>query len=304
MANKIIKLMLDPGHDTAKYNQGAVAGYWEGERMWTLSLYVKKALEARGFVVGMTKSQVNQTVGVVARGRMAGGYDALISYHSNAAASKTVDRPVGIYFVDDNCGYIDEKSKELAKLLSDVVANTMHTTQSAQQYSQLSSRDRDGDGCKNDDYYGVLYGAHQVGVPAVILEHSFHTNPAAAEWLMDDGNLRQLAEDEADALAKYYGVTSAVSGSTSSATKEGTTVKMRSVKQGSKDAHVGVLQALLRGLGYTDDNGNALVVDNSYGPKTVQAVKKYQANNKGVDGKPLVKDGSCGPKTWGSILAQ
>lgn len=303
MATKKIKILLDPGHDKAKYNQSPVVPeYWEGARMWRLSQLLRLALVARGFDVGVTKSQCDQALSVTQRGAMARGYDALISLHSNACGTASVDRPVGIYFVDDDCGPIDDESKDLAVLLSKAVADTMGTSQ-PQQYSRLSKNDRDHDGQKNDDHYGVLFAAHQAGVPAIILEHSFHTNRAAALWLMSDDNLRKLAEAEADALAEYYGVTAP--GSLPATNKEeGTPVKMVTVKRGSKHAHVRVLQALLRGLGYTDANGDALAVDGSYGPATEQAVRKYQGKNKDADGKPLAVDGKCGPKTWGSILEQ
>ena len=79
-------------------------------------------------------------------------------------------------------------------------------TSQAQTYSRLSGSDRDLDGKRNDDYYGVLFAAHQAGVPAIILEHSFHTNKRAAKWLMADTNLKKLAESEADALAEYFGL--------------------------------------------------------------------------------------------------
>lgn len=304
MAIKAIKILLDPGHDKAKYNQSPVVPeYWEGARMWRLSQFLHLALVARGFVVGVTKSKCDQAVSVVTRGRMARGYDVFLSLHSNACGDPAVDRPVGIYFVDDDCGPIDQESKELAQILSKTVAEVMGTRYKASQYSSKSSRDRDGDGKKNDDYYGMLFGSHQAGTPGIILEHSFHTNRAAALWLMSDDNLRKLAEAEADALAEHYGVTAP--GRLPAINKEeGTPVKMVTVKRGSKHPHVRVLQALLRGLGYTDANDNALAVDSSYGPATEQAVRKYQGKNKDTDGNPLAVDGKCGPKTWGSILAQ
>lgn len=304
MAYKAIKIMLDPGHDKAKYNQGAAPGYWEGAQMWRLYQFLRPALERRGFIVAGTKSRCDQSVDVVTRGRMARGYDVFISLHSNAAGDKSVDRPVGIYFVDDNCGPIDEESKELAVLLAGVVAEVMGTRHRAETYSSKSSRDRDGDGKKNDDYYGMLYGAHQSGTPGIILEHSFHTNPDAAAWLLDDDNLRRLAEAEADALAEYYGMAGVKDTTPPIIKKEGTPVEMENLKRGSKGAQVRVLQALLRGFGITDADGKALAVDGSYGAKTEQAVKKYQAANKDTDGKPLTADGKAGPKTWGSLLAQ
>lgn len=204
---KKIKILLDPGHDYAKYNQSPVwPSYYEGAQMWRLTQFQKEAMEKRGFIVGITKSKVDHTLDVTTRGRMAKGYNVLISNHSNACGTESVDRPVGIYFVDDDCGKIDDVSKAVAVLLSKVVDDVMGTSGAAQQYSKKSGNDRDGDGRVNDDYYGVLFGAHQVGVAAIILEHSFHTNKRAAQWLMSDANLKRLAEAEADALARYYGM--------------------------------------------------------------------------------------------------
>ena len=198
-------IMLDPGHDRAADNPSPVVKeYCEGRQMWRLYELLKPELEKRGFTVKGTKSRVDEAITVTQRGRMAKGCDLLISLHSNACATESVDRPVGIYFVEDGCG-ADEASQEAAQLLAGVVAQVMGTSP-AQCYSRTASSDRDGDGNKNDDYYGVLYGAHQVGVPGVILEHSFHTNTRAAQWLLDEENLRQLAAAEAQALAGYYGM--------------------------------------------------------------------------------------------------
>ena len=293
MAINTPKIMLDPGHDKAKYNQGAAPGYWEGERMWKLSQLLRTALTRRGFTVGMTKTKCDQAVDVTARGRMAKDYNLLISLHTDACADPNVDRPTGIYLVDDDCGHIDEESKELAKLLSVTAANTIETRYKAQQYSRKSDRDRDGDGKKNDDYYGVLYGAHQVGVPAIILEHTFHTCPASAEWLMDDKNLEELADALAAALADYYGTAGATTSPAPTTTKEEFEVTMKTLKKGALGAQVKALQALLVGYGY--DLGRA-GADGDFGGKTDEALRKYQSRN------GLTPDGVAGPKTWAKLL--
>lgn len=200
-------IILDPGHDTQWDNRSPVVpNYTEGLRMWDYAHILRQALAQRGFVVKVTKSQVNQTITVTERGRMARGCDLLISLHSNCCDTESVDRPCGIYLVDDNCGDIDHISQELATKLSQAVREVMDTNDPAKQYSKLSGGDRDGDGKVNDDYYGVLYGAHQVGVAAIILEHSFHSNRRAATWLMSDDNLARLASATADSLAGYYGL--------------------------------------------------------------------------------------------------
>lgn len=123
-----IKIMLDPGHNKAKYNQGAVPEYWEGAQMWRLYEILRPKLEKAGFIVGGTKIECDQSLSVTTRGRMAAGYDALISLHSNACDSPSIDRPVGIYFVDDDCGEIDDISKKLAIKLSEAVQEAMDTS--------------------------------------------------------------------------------------------------------------------------------------------------------------------------------
>ena len=60
---------------------------------------------------------------------------------------------------------------------------------------------------KKTEYYGVLRGSKAVGTKGMIVEHSFHTNLAAAKWLSSDANLRRMAEAEAADIAAYYGLT-------------------------------------------------------------------------------------------------
>lgn len=78
-------------------------------------------------------------------------------------------------------------------------------------------------------------------------------------------------------------------------TKEETTVnvELKILKQGMKGEAVKTLQRILYAMGY---NLGAKPVDGSFGPKTVAAVKKYQA------AKKLTADGIVGEKTWKSLL--
>lgn len=45
-----------------------------------------------------------------------------------------------------------------------------------------------------------------MGTPAILLEHSFHTNTAATNWLLRDTNLSKLAAAEAECIAEHYGL--------------------------------------------------------------------------------------------------
>ena len=198
---------LDAGH-YGKYNRSPVVkDYYESEMNWKLHNLLAAELEGYGIAVVKTRADQKKDLALKARGKASKGCDLFLSIHSNACDTESVDRPVGIYFVDDNCGGIDDQSKILTQLLVQTVQEVMQTKGKAQTYSKKSSGDRDGDGKKNDDYYGVLFGAHQVGTAGVILEHSFHTNTRAAKWLLEDENLQRMAQAEAAVLAEYFGMT-------------------------------------------------------------------------------------------------
>lgn len=201
------KIMLDAGHYGKRNQSPVVPSYYESDMNWKLHLKLKTELEKYGFEVSTTRASQNIDRALVERGKSSKGYDLFLSIHSNACNSEKVDRPVGIYLVEDKKSTADEKSKEVAQLLAKVVRDVMKTNDAAQCYSRLNDTDRDGDGKADDNYYGVLHGASLVGTPGVILEHSFHTNTKAAQWLLVESNLQKLAEAEAKALADYYGMT-------------------------------------------------------------------------------------------------
>lgn len=200
-----MKIIIDPGHYSG-YNKSPVyPSYIEGDRMWKLANYLRDALKAKGFVVGCTKSAANdypKTNGkddVYKRGTMAAGYDLLISLHSNACNTESVNRAVIIHPMNG-------KNVAVANKLGACVKSTMNLSS-----YQLMQRDYntgayyyDGKAHDGKDYYGVIRGSVAKGVPGIIIEHGFHTNTAVAKWLMSDSNLKKLAEAEAKTLAEYY----------------------------------------------------------------------------------------------------
>ena len=206
---KVIKIMLDAGH-YAKYNKSpAVPQYYESEFTFKFANMLKAELEGYGFVVGTTRKNQAEDLALQARGKAAAGYDLFISIHSNAVGNgvnNSVDYPVAITMVDDNKVSIDETSKAVGEILAKVVEAVMDTNQAGRTYTKQAASDRDGNGIFDDEYYGVLHGAKLVRVPGVIVEHSFHTNTRATNWLLNDNNLRTMATAEAAALAEYYGM--------------------------------------------------------------------------------------------------
>lgn len=200
------RITLDAGH-YGNYNRSPVKKtYYESRMNWSLHLKLKAALEKYGFEVVTTRSDVEKDRALVERGKAAKGSVFFISIHSNACGTESVDYPVAYGYVDDAANKIDDVSRDLGGLLAEVVEDTMGTRQDGRVATRKASCDRNGDGRLNDEYYGVLHGAKNVNVPGIILEHSFHTNTAATNWLSSEANLQKLAEAEAAVIAEYFGM--------------------------------------------------------------------------------------------------
>ena len=265
------KICLDAGH-YSKYNQSpAVPKYYESDMAWKLHLKLKACLEDYGIEVITTRKNQNENLGLSARGKKAKGCDLFLSIHSNAAGDKvneTVDYPIA--FVP-----INGSATKLGGLLAECVEQTMNTKQTSRSESKKSEK---GDW----DYYSVISGAVSVGVPGIILEHSFHTNTKATKWLLDDSNLDKLAKAEAEVIANYF-----------KTEKESVKLELPELSLNMKSETVKALQILLIGRDYSCGKAGA---DGKFGTNTATALKAYQENNK------LIVDGICGLKSWSSLL--
>ena len=163
--------------------------------MFDLQKYLKAALERYGIEVVCTRKTVDDCPSLYERGVMSRGCELLLSLHTNAVGSErndTVDY-VRVYYP------VSRRGQALAQALSEVIASVMGTSQQPQFVVRYN-------GAGNADYYGVIRYAAQAGTIGMILEHSFHTQLRATNWLLSDENLRTLAEAEASLLAEYYGM--------------------------------------------------------------------------------------------------
>lgn len=197
-----MKILIDCGH-FAKQNPSTVcAGYYEGDQMWKLGQLLAEELARRGATVGQTRKSLKSPLSpdvhadVRLRGEAAKGYDVMISLHSNAAGTSSPRRVVVIHYLDAS-----KDDKTFAQNLGDVVKMKMGIGELTQLYTR-SLPDN-----PNREYYGVLRAAKETAKcsHAFIIEHSFHTNALSARWLMDDGNLKQLAVAEAELIMAHFG---------------------------------------------------------------------------------------------------
>lgn len=272
---------LDAGH-YGKYNRSPVnKDYYESDMNWKLHNLLRAELEKYGIEVKVTRTDKNKDMDLTDRGAASEGCDLFISIHSNATDNEAVNYVVAMYQVDDNCGEMDEQSKTFAAKLAETVGTVMDLPY--QTWYTKSSKDRDGNGYK-DDYYGVLRGAHAVHTPGVIIEHGFHTNTATVNWLLKDSNLQKLAVAEAKTIAEWFGV-------------DNVEVELPVLTKGDKGSTVAALQRLLVSCGFTMiNNGKRYGVDGSFGAATQNTVKKFQAAN------GLTPTGVVDLQTWQKLL--
>lgn len=201
-----IKICLDAGH-AGKYNRSPVVPeYYESDMNWKLHMMQKEILERYGFEVVTTRPDQNTDRDLYGRGMASKGCALFISDHSNACGTESVDYPLAICLLDDKKIQIDDESRKIGALLADCMGKVMGTAQPGRTWTKQSASDRDKNGILDDEYYGVLHGAKMAGTPGLILEHSFHTNTKATRWLLDDNNLRRLAEAECKVIADFFGM--------------------------------------------------------------------------------------------------
>lgn len=185
-----MRICLDAGH-YGRYNQSpADSRYYESDMVWKLHLLQKKYLEEYGAEVITTRANQNTDRSLYSRGTASRGCDLFISDHSNAADKASVDYPAAY------CA-IDGRADGIGMALAQCVERVIGTRQKARIEHRRGS---------HGDYYGVVRGATAVGTSGLILEHSFHTNQSATQWLLNDDNLDRLARAETETIANYYGI--------------------------------------------------------------------------------------------------
>ncbi len=263
-----MKICIDPGHYGNNYNPGVAAGYVESNFTWDYHLLLKERLERYGAEVITTRETKAEDMGLQARGKKSEGCDLFISVHSNAADNKPDLNAVFVHYSVRSGG--TEIGKAVANKLTELFKKEWGKVDEPEVYGVESSKH------PGYDYYGVLKGAASVGTPAIIVEHSFHTNARYCEWAMTDGNLAKMADAEAEAIAEYYGLNLPMPDDMFCIPLT------QNLQKGDKGEEVKKLQMRMRQIGIEYDeevkahswkNGQP---DGSYGGKMEQTMIRFQ----------------------------
>lgn len=186
-------ITIDAGH-YKKYNQSpTVKEYYESVFNWKMANYMKEYFEKYNIKVILTRKYLNDDMKVFNRGYMAKGTDLFLSIHSNASDNPNTDYPVVIR------GFDEPSTDKLGLALANLIAEIMNTRQKGKTFTRTLDN-------KIEEYYGVLRGAKSAKIKyRYIIEHSFHTNKAAAQFLLKEENIKKLAYEECELIAQYFG---------------------------------------------------------------------------------------------------
>lgn len=264
----MIRILVDPGHAWNGNRYPPQPEYYEGTQMWYLANFLMTELKGRGFYVETTRPKLKDFLDVADRGKMAKGFDLVVSLHSNAPGSANDTKTTGTVII-----YTLE-TPEIVPLANDMgkrISNLMGHHYRGSIIMESASREG-----KNRN--SVLRNAMAVGCKAgLLVEHGFHTNAKDAAFLVKDENLKKIAIAEAEAIAEYYGKRLFDMNYLDSSI---------TLYRGLKNDYVAQLQEDLMEIGYDLSPHGA---DGSFGARTETVVKAFQKDN------GLKEDGRFGP---------
>lgn len=213
LGNHII-VAIDPGHGGS--DPGAQDnGLSEADLTLKIANYMKRELETyAGVSVYMTRTS-DTYVGLQERvdNAVAKGADVFVSVHINSEDSgrargaevwvpKSGSYNGGTHTIGESLG-----GKILSQLgnlgLYERGVKTLGYIQGGGSSSSGSAHYANGE---EADYYSVIRNARKAGIPGIIVEHAFITNGGDANFMKNEGNLRNLGIADATGVAQQYGL--------------------------------------------------------------------------------------------------
>ena len=198
---------LDPGH--GGYDGGA-QGFDLIEKNLNLRIaeFCKAELERYyGVTVYMTRT-TDEYVGLTERvdRAVAAGADVFVSLHVNSAVN-----PAGhgaeVIVPNDSSYYYQETHLVGTQLGEKILAQiTALGISERYVYSKDATNDYRYDDGSLGDYFTVIAEAREHGIPGIIVEHAFISNPSDASFLGNENNLKALGIADAEGIAKQYGL--------------------------------------------------------------------------------------------------
>ncbi len=205
-------VVLDPGHDDSHAGTSG-NGIIEKDVNLKIATYCKQELETYyGVQVYMTRTTsacpYPGTTSVVDNTKrvefaQSVGADAYVSFHCNYLSDSSVNGAIVFYPNSNYNSEVSNQGKDMAgKILTNLGYLGLNTRRIDYTYHDEYKYD---DGSKADGYI-VIREAKKRGIPAVIIEHAFVSNPSDAAFLGNESNLINMGIADATGIAQHFGL--------------------------------------------------------------------------------------------------
>ena len=191
-----IVIVVDAGHgsiDGGAYQNGVK----ESDVNWNLALALKAELQTYwGVEVYLTRgsSEWNSNTG---RGRFgtAVNADFAVSLHNNSSTNATVSG-IEVY------GTLNPSYSSITSAIGNAICNNV----SALGLVNRGYKTRTSGSNANRDFYTFIDEGVRAGIPAMIIEHAFLSNPSDAAFIANAENQKKVSAATAKAIASYFGL--------------------------------------------------------------------------------------------------
>lgn len=209
-----IVVVLDPGHGGSDGGAGA-NGVVEKVVNLKIAQYCMEQLKQYGGVEVYMTRYSDVYVGLEDRVNYAAsvGADLFVSLHNNSSSSGA--NGTEVYYPNAN---YNPNAHVTGAAVSQAILNALTALGLANRGTHVryyspsngaSTTDYYPDGSVSD-YYSVIRNSKLRGFPGIIVEHAFVSSAYdAANFLTSESSLRALGEADADAIASYFGLSSA-----------------------------------------------------------------------------------------------
>lgn len=202
---------LDPGHGGS--DSGAVGvfgqqyGIKESDINWKIAQACMAELKQYSNIeVFLTRAQ-NECPEPSDRPKIAAakGANVFVSIHINSAPTVPSAKGAEVYYPNsssyNNAAHVDGKNLS-QNILDELVA--LGLTNRGIKIRNSENGSKYPDKTSTRDYYAVIAGSRELGMPGIIVEHAFISNAEDAAKLKDDAFLVELGKADARGIAKSF----------------------------------------------------------------------------------------------------
>ena len=190
-----IVIVIDPGHGSI---DGGASQNGVSEELvnWAIATSLKAELETYwGVKVYLTRgsSEYNSNSGRARQGLVLNA-DLVVSVHNNSGAAEA--KGIEVY------GTVNSSYSKITESIGKNICEKVNALGLVNRgYKTRASSSNIG-----RDYYTVIDEAVCAGIPAIIIEHCFISNPSDAAFIANSLNQKKVGAADATAIAEYFGL--------------------------------------------------------------------------------------------------